>query len=226
VEPKFREGLREALRVARKEGSQTRQEWILVALGLMQDGEALGLFEDVLYPADDAPRSDAIVRLRAMQGLFHLESPAALPLLARTANDDDAEVRALTHLVLARMVDGDRPHGGALAGDPRVEDLLEPGLADADAGVRVNAAVALALAGNPAGAGLVARALDRAELAALGFEDPAVQRAALLNAIRAARRLGGDELRTKVERLTQSEHEGEDWVRQWARRALERWSTT
>jgi hypothetical protein len=218
ADPRFREGLREAFRLAQEDGADDRQKWLALALGRSQD-------VGVLYPPPGRAAAAAGMRAAAAVGVYYLDSPVALPVLGRMAGDEHPEIRAVTHLALARLAGAEGPDSGSARGDPRVAGTLRRGLSDADGGVRLNAAVGLAVLGDDAGAGELGRAMDRSELSRFGIVDSALQSAALLNAIRAAKTLGTPDLKARVERLTDRAVEPDDLVRHRARQAIDQWRT-
>jgi len=223
ADPAFREGLRRALDHALAErDADVRAQAVVLMVGRTQDVGALDRLARVLYPAEGAPAVAPRTRTAAAMAVWYLDAPAALDLIARMTRDDDAEVRAVAYLALARLGDEESAAGGPLHGDPRAVDLLRAGLKDVDGGARLNAAVGLAVHGDDAGAGFVERSLDRASLATAGIEDPDMQRAALLNGIKGARLLGSEGLRHAVQRLAEDDRE-DDVVREAAREALSRW---
>jgi hypothetical protein len=148
-----------------------------------------------------------------------------LPTIEKMVADEDSEVREVAFLSLAQLVDPEGSAKAPLAGDPRVPPLGAKGLADASEAVQFAAAVTLALVRDDAGAGVLSKSMDRAELARIGIADPDAQRLALFNAIKGAWVLGGEALKARVERLADPGQEGDDAVRQTARKRLERWRT-
>lgn len=224
ADPAFREGLRAAFDAAlRERDADLRTQAVVLMLGRTRDVDALDRIEHVLYPGANDRQVAPRTRKAAAMSVWYLDAPQALPVLARMATDDDAEVRAVAQLGLARLGDVEGSSSGPLRADPRVLDLLRAGLEDADGGVRLNAAVGLAVHGDDGGAGFIARSLDRQALATAGIADESMQRAALLNGIKGARLLGGETLRAGVQRLTESDAEQDGLVRQVAREALAEW---
>jgi HEAT repeat protein len=108
-------------------------------------------------------------------------------------------------------------------GDPETLAALRKGLDDTLAGVRVNAAVALALRGDESALPLLEQSLDRSRLQELGISDREWQKNALANAINAARHLGSPSLKPMVERLTEDSIEKDAQIRTLASLALREW---
>lgn len=221
-DPEFRADLRRAYDLAVREGSADRQMFLLRAMGRAGDPEAIPLLLGVLYPAAGAAPADRDLRRSAAAGVLFFEDRRAEAALARMAGRDepDAEVRAMGTSGLALL---GLPRFQGAGPDGHLLPVLRDALDDTHSGVRLNAAYALALRGDAAGRHLIERSLDRVQLDELGVRDPGMQRAALANAVRAARALGGDDLKARVERLTEEAHEGDDAVRQLARAALKDW---
>lgn len=232
--PQFAADLRNAfLQAQKEEKSEERQVWLAHALGRTADPEAVPLLLAVLYPPPDAPRRPSQeLRLAAATGLLFMESRAAEAALVKASADpDDSQVRviAMNALALLGVV-----AGGAAADGPNVAPALKRGLDDEHAGVRLNAAYALAVRGDPAGLDLIERSLGRADLARLGVVDK-FQMGALVNAIRGvvvlqaqnwqakepalAARLEG--LKPRIEALARDD--GDEQVRHIAREGLNRW---
>ena len=207
--------------------SPEHQELLAKMVGLIGDEQSIPALSRALYPeTGGAGDYDANVRRGAAQGLLFLAHPATLPLLARAAHDDpDGQVRILALSALANMglvgeVDpADEP--------PTVQLALRKALEESDtvqAAARVNAAVGLAVRGI-GGAPVVevlAASLTREGLTTMKVP-PQFHAQALRNASRAAARLGDQSLRASVQRLTNSDTEGDSGVRQIAREALKRW---
>ena len=222
---RFRLKLRDTLRTALGdvEGTPDRAEWISVATGLVQDIGAIPLLLEILYPRDPPPGQQAPeiprpVRQGAARGLYYMDHPAATPALLRIASDPrDEAVRNLGISGLAR------PPAEGQAPQPQVVAALKRALEEEKGVLALTAAVGLAHRGDAAGASVIARGLDREELAEMGVV-PGQMAAALRNAIRGAAALRAPELRAAVERLTQPESEGDGEVRALARIALESWS--
>ena len=226
ADPEFLRDLVRAFDTARKEDqSEERQEWLAKALGRTGRPEVIPVLLSVLYPeprADGgaAPRAGARLRLAAAAGLLFLEARAAERALLLASADDDPEVRDVAVNGLALL--GLPAHGGAASDGPGVRPALLRALADDHAGVRLNAAYALALRGDASGRDLIERSLDRDALKSLDV--PEERRwSALVNAIRVATTLKDPALRPLVERLTDDRYEGDPAVRGYAREALARW---
>jgi hypothetical protein len=224
AQPEFLRDLARAFETARKEDlSEERQILLARALGRTGHPGVVPLLESVLYPVPGeregmrAPSRD--LRRAAAAGLLFLESRVAEAALVRAASDEDAEVRAIAVNALALL--GSKQGGAAMDGPGTAATLLRA-LEDPHSGVAVNAAVALAVRGDPAGRHLIERSLDRDALAKLGVP-PAFQEAALKNAIKGATTLRDPTLKPLVERLSDAKYEGDGEVRDLARQALARW---
>ena len=223
AEPEFLRDLVRALENARKEDqSEGRQEWLAMALGRTGQPEVIPVLLSVLYPEQGpegraAPPTGAGLRLAAAWGLQFLESRAAESALVRASSDDDAEVRDVAVNGLAFL--GLPAHGGAASDGPRVRPALLRALTDDHAGVRLNAAYALALRGDATGRDMIERSLDREALERLDVRAD-LRRGSLKNAIRGATELKDPALRPLIERLTD---DGDPLVRGYAREALARW---
>ena len=228
AERSFRARLRSAFEGAlgTRESSE-HQELLAKMVGLVGDEQAIPALSRALYPESGSEGDyEDSVRRGAAQGLLFLAHPATLPLLARAAQDRaDGQVRILALSALANMglvgsvEPGDEP--------PAVVLALRKGLSETNesqSAARVNAAVGLAVRGI-GGDDVVA--VLRASLSREGLTDmkvpPQFHAQALRNASRAAARLGDQSLRAGVERLTNSDTEGDSGVRQIAREALKRW---
>ncbi len=223
ADPMFRKKLHEAFRVSLgADGTNERRGALARALGRTQDPAAVALLSSVLHPGDGKEPFDAAVRREAAVGLLFMEDRAAEGALVRAAGDDDEQVRDIAYNALALL--GLPKHGGKAADGPQVMPVLRKGLEDPMAGVRVNAAYALAVRGDPAGVPLLRRSLTRKDLQEMGIP-PDLHAQALRNAIRGAAYLGDDELKVLVTRLSSTETEQDGNVRQIAREALARWST-
>lgn len=239
VEPGFAQGLRHAFRLARsEEQSDERQMWLAQALGRTGDPEAVALLLDVLRPgpaassgsAPSRPRPSSDVRRAAALGLLFLESRDAQEALAQASQDpDDGEVRAIAMngLALLGRLPGSEPES--------VRAALVRGLTDVHNGVRLNAAVGLALRGDARGLDVLERSLSRADLAGLDVNEPTLQTHALVNAVRAvvalsARPWGAadDALVARLDLLkpriaTLAADDGDPNVRKIAAEGLDRW---
>lgn len=231
VEPGFAEGLRHAFRLARsEEQSDERQMWLAQALGRTGDPEAVALLSGVLRPAAGQPKPSSDVRRAAALGLLFLESRVAQEALAEASQDpDDGEVRAIAMngLALLGRLPGAEPES--------VRAALSRGLSDAHNGVRLNAAVGLALRGDARGLDVLERSLSRADLAGLDVREPTLQTHALVNAVRAvvalsARPWGAadealvarlDLLKPRI--ATLAADDGDPNVRKIAAEGLDRW---
>lgn len=233
AEPAFAEGLRRAFLDARRQDkSEDRVRWLAQALGRTADPLNVAVLEDVVYPPAGQAKASSDLRRAAALGLLFMESRAAEPVLVRMLSDgEDGEVRAIASNALALLAAQD---GGARdAAGTRA--ALTSALADAHAGVTLNAAVALALRRDPAGLELLSRSLTRPGLEALGVRDLDLQKNALMNAVRGVVRLSAgveasgdlaakiDALKPAIEALASDADEG---VRALARQGLERWRKT
>lgn len=231
ADPEFLGGLRSAYADALADGTDDRRRALAVMIGLTRDVSGLPLLERTLYPEGDQAAFSESVRIGAAEGVGWMGTPPTLPVVVRMAGDDDAQVRALAIVALSRLVDPESLGIAArtrerVAGDPRILDTLRGALEDTDVGVRLNAAVGLALLGDDAGAGTLAKSLDPVAMAEMEIPSDIQRRLFMVNAIKGARILGTEALRAQVERLTDAEVEKDDVVRQKARAALERWRTS
>lgn len=224
----FREGLVEAMDTSLDENaSAKRQELLALMIGLTQAEAGVPSLLRALYP-EGRRNYDDDVRFGAALGLVYFQGRVAQSALARVVleeRDDEIRAVAVTGLVKLAGVPG--------AEDPAVVRALRRGLEARHPGVKVQSACGLGVRGLRAPvtvdggevdrvAQLVGQALTREGLAALGIGER-FQPGALRNACRAAAVLGDAELKTKVERLTKSDLEGDENVRQVAREALQRW---
>lgn len=227
--PVFRKGLRDALGQALRDDSDeelARVQWLCFAIGRAQDPDGVETLAGILFPdAGEGGRAREFppaVRLAAVQGLAFMEHRMAEPALVAAAQDaSDAQVRAVAVNALALL--GLPQHGGAEADGPRVVSVLQSALTDDLPGVRLNAAIGLALRGDDRGAAILERALTRTGLAEMKIEERWIP-SALRNAILAAERLRKPAHRPLVEALSKRENEGDERVRQRALEALERWT--
>lgn len=233
--PGFTERLRAALqRAIGEEESEERQIWLARALGRTGDPASVPALLDVLYPAAGARRPSGEVRRAAALGLLFLESRAAQDALVRCAADpEDGEVRAIAMNGLALL--GVQP--GVGLEPPALLETLRKGLSDTHNGVRLNAAVGLAVRGRAEGLELLERSLSRDGLDGLGVGDPQLQTNALVNAVRGVVALSAppaapvepdaglaarvDALKPRIESLARDD--GDENVRHIAREGLLRW---
>jgi HEAT repeat protein len=234
VDPQFAEGLRKAFAEARREGkSEERQRWLAQALGRTADPANVAPLVDVLYPDPGAPAAPTEIRRAAALGLLFQESRAAEGALVRALGDpEDGEVRAIAANALALLAVKDQGRGEA----PATRQALVKALGDAHTGVQLNAAVGLAMRGDPAGLDLLTRALTRTGLQTLDVRDLDLQRNALINATRALWRLSSmttlePEQAARVAALEPAvkalaDDDPDESVRTIARKALERWRKT
>ena len=215
--PGFHTQLMKAFDLAIKEGSRERQRALARAIGVAQVRDGIPKLLDVLYPADKQGRPQE-VRRAAAAGLLHFESRDAESAYLRMAKDKaDGEVRDMGVNGLALL--GLPQHGGAAMDNEGVLPTLVEALEDSHAGVRLNAAYALALREDARAAPYLKQSLTDAGLKVLKI--PAeLRRAAMANAIRGATQLGDPELRTLVEKLRDDK---DSTVAAYARKALERW---
>jgi hypothetical protein len=231
-DPEVRGGLRAALATALASGDATedRKVWLAIAVGRVaprapsEEGRATAsLLLSALYPGE-RPAQPTNVRIAAAHGLKDMESRDAEGALLKVARDPDPEVRNVALNGLALL--GLPRHGGSAADSPEVRPLLLEALEDAHGGVRQNAAIALALRGDPAGLPIVERSLRREGLEELGILGPKLQENALMNAIVAARFLAHPTLRPLVERLADSATEPNQAVRAHAAENLRQWRSS
>ncbi|MDJ0974926.1 MAG: HEAT repeat domain-containing protein [Planctomycetota bacterium] len=227
----FREGLVEAMDKSLNENASVkRQELLAIMIGLTQAEDGIDSLLRALYP-EGRRNYDDDVRFGAALGLVYFEGRAAQSALARVVleeRDDEIRAVAVTGLVKLARAPGEE--------DPAVVRALRRGLEARHPGVKVQSACGLGVRGLRMKqtvdggevdrvAQIVGQALTREGLAELGIGER-FQPGALRNASRAAAVLGDAELKQKVERLTKSDLEGDESVRQVAREALKRWGAT
>jgi HEAT repeat protein len=132
-----------------------------------------------------------------------------VPYLAALAGDSDVVVANTAVVGLAAV----RSEASTAA--------LRQALGDARFEVRANAAAALARRGIDAGIKEIEQMLDPAALHALDIRTPDARSSALVNGIVSVLDLRIERLKPKVEALTK---DGDQRVRDYARRALEKWN--
>lgn len=217
--PGFHEQLLDAFDLSVKEGSRERQRALSRAIGVAQVRDGIPKLLEVLYPKDKDGRPQE-VRRAAAAGLLHFESRDAEKAYLRMATDEaDSEVRTMGLNGLALL--GLPQHGGAAMDHDGVQPTLVKALEDAHAGVRLNAAYALALRGDTRAKPYLKQSLSDEGLKTLKVHAE-LRRAAMFNAIRGAAQLGDPDLRAMVEKLREDK---DSMVAARARKALEQWRT-
>lgn len=158
------------------------RRYLALSLGELRDPRAVEALVGALGDAD------VETRIYAAWGLGAIGDPRGAAGLLPLLDDPEADLRKVAAYALGSL------------GAPGVAGRLRPLLNDPVEDVAWNAALALARLGDPAGAPLIARMLDRSYLASVRRPDadgrprplsPAQEEEAMLNALRAASRLGG-----------------------------------
>lgn len=219
ADPAFRRDLAAAFEEAFDGRSLDRQAFLASAMGLVGDPDFV-----VPLVKRSTPPTPPEVRRAVARALGLLETSATVPALVTLLKDDDEPVRnqaveGLTH---------------ARARTPAAIEGLKGALRDDSEYVRVNAAAALALAGDASGVELVGKLLDPAfadEVAGRpipGFAPDstdagaiaAMRQHVLAIGMKAALALHADALKPRIEALTKHADKS---VRDVAQQVLDRW---
>lgn len=210
---------------------------------LTRDEEARrdpALSREIAETLSDPKTSDPNVRRYLLLALEEIGDPATAPAVRRALADEDAEVRLYAVRALGRLGDRDSVsdlverlsdedpgmrkmalHSLGRIGDGSAIPAILARLDDPVEDVRWNAALSLAVLGDPSGLHVIRQMLDLSHLDAVEGITEAQKLEARIGAVQAAWRLGGDEARALVERVSLDDPNLK--VRDAALRALRDW---
>jgi len=150
------------------DGDPRVRKYLIIALERLGDREAGPVIIEALEDADPD------VRLQAARALGVLSSvPGAARPLAGLLSEDDAGIRKVAIYALGQTR------------DPNAIPFLEPMLDDPTEDIRWNAALALAVLGDPAGRSVIAGMLDRDHLDSIAGITEDQKESAIINGIQA-----------------------------------------